>query len=149
MEELKEYLKRWYYVDNETGCWLWRTLKDNINSRPFLVIKGKTRVASRIFYSVYNGKFPQHLFVCHKCDIPGCVNPDHLFLGTSKDNMMDKVKKGRCGDVGAKRFRFTQKQAESIRDAYKRVGDYTKIAKKLKVSPNTIRAVVLNLKYGE
>jgi hypothetical protein len=152
MERLKEYLKQWYYIDKETGCWLWKDSKKHATVYPTLIVKGKTQRASRIFYSVYKAPYPHHLCVCHTCDTPGCVNPEHLFLGTYKDNMVDKVNKGRCGLGGKSKFRkfkFTKQEAEKIREVYERVKDYTIIAKKLKVSPNTIRTIVLNENYGK
>lgn len=54
-----------------------------------------SNVASRISYYLTYGDFDESLFVCHKCDNPPCVNPDHLFLGTNQDNILDSIKKGR------------------------------------------------------
>lgn len=60
-------------------------------------IQNKPVLAHRVSYTVFIGNVGD-LHVCHTCDNPGCVNPKHLFLGTHKDNMQDKVKKGRCQD---------------------------------------------------
>jgi hypothetical protein len=55
----------------------------------------KHLTAHRVAWEVTNGPIPQGLCVCHRCDVPWCVNPDHLFLGTKGDNNKDKAKKGR------------------------------------------------------
>lgn len=57
--------------------------------------QGKTLLVHRISFILKNGTIPNNIMVCHSCDNPSCVNPDHLFLGNAKDNWDDSHKKGR------------------------------------------------------
>ena len=81
-------------VDDFTGCWEWQRYK---NSNGYGVTKhnGKTVMAHRAFYEMYNGGIPEGLIILHACDNPSCVNPDHLTTGTRSDNMIDMVSKKR------------------------------------------------------
>lgn len=88
-----------YKVDGRTGCWVWQAALWNEDGYGTLGIKenGKwKRVgAHRFSYEHYKGLIPKGLYVCHTCDNPSCVNPEHLFLGTQTDNMSDCKRKGR------------------------------------------------------
>lgn len=57
--------------------------------------QGKHYRAHRLSYILENGEINSNVLVCHKCDNPPCVNPDHLFIGTAKDNAIDRKNKGR------------------------------------------------------
>ena len=71
-------------------CWLWEGC---IDRRGYGRI-GRERAHRRMWQSCH-GPIPAGMFVCHTCDNPPCVRPDHLFLGTHTDNMRDMVSKGR------------------------------------------------------
>lgn len=100
-----EYLLQNYIPVPEAGCWLWTgPWCDSGYGRVARHGKEITR-AHRMFYTVHKGEIPKGLFVCHKCDTPACVNPDHLFLGTARDNVQDMIRKGRNRPGGRKPIR--------------------------------------------
>ena len=72
-------------------CWLWAKSKGNGGYGR--ILNGKQ--AHRIIYEALVGEIPKGMFVCHSCDTPPCINPEHLFLGTAKDNTADMLIKGR------------------------------------------------------
>lgn len=78
----------------ESGCWIWNGCIGS-NGYGRFQSNRKTYGAHRFFFETYKGPIPEGHFVCHKCDTPSCVNPDHLFTGTSGDNLRDCVSKGR------------------------------------------------------
>lgn len=91
----------WKYVTKPIGseCWGWIAKKTRFGYGEFYIRQrgvDKSVSAHRISWTIYKGKIPNGFLVLHRCDNPECVNPDHLFLGTYKDNMQDKIKKGRC-----------------------------------------------------
>ena len=76
------------------GCWLFAGCKDS-GGYGMIGVNGKGNKAHRISWATVNGPIPSGLMVLHRCDIPNCINPDHLFLGTQLDNMRDCKAKGR------------------------------------------------------
>lgn len=97
-------------VDKRTdGCWLWTGAKDRKGYGRFSVGDSRREdgsrrnsmvAAHRFAYELHNGPIPQgpgwHGYcVLHRCDNPGCVRPDHLFIGTNADNVQDMDNKGR------------------------------------------------------
>jgi hypothetical protein len=82
-----------YNVD-VNDCWIWNSAKQPTKS-PNWWFNGKEQLVHRWSYQYFKGPIPQGLVVCHSCDNPHCVNPNHLFIGTQKDNIQDCIKKGR------------------------------------------------------
>jgi hypothetical protein len=85
----------WPKVKKTDGCWLWTALIEKSGYGRFWY-KGRMCTASRVVWNIVNGEIPDGLYVLHHCDVRNCVRPDHLFLGTKKDNSVDMLNKGRC-----------------------------------------------------
>ena len=78
-----------------SGCWLWTAYVHRITGYGEFRFNGRARQAHRVAWELERGPIPDGMWVLHKCDVPGCVNVDHLFLGTHQDNMDDMMAKGR------------------------------------------------------
>jgi hypothetical protein len=83
------------YVEDENGCWIWQGSKSQGYGR--LRNDGRLLLTHRVAYAHAYGPITPHLMVCHQCGVRGCINPEHLYLGTAKDNAADMVRHGRAG----------------------------------------------------
>jgi hypothetical protein len=94
-----EFKRRIYKVS--TGCWLWHGAHIPAGYG-HLKFDGSNQLAHRVSWQIHNGPIADGLFVLHKCDVKGCVNPSHLFLGTASDNVKDLFQKGLASRRGTK-----------------------------------------------
>jgi hypothetical protein len=106
------------HVDVRPGeCWLWtgRRMPNGYGTYGELL-------AHRLMYQEHVGPIPEGLFILHRCDVPACVNPEHLFPGTARDNSLDMVSKER-----QRTAKLTRAQVKAIRERYA-AGGITQLA---------------------
>jgi hypothetical protein len=121
-----------------SGCWLWDSAVNNkgygliFNSDP-----DKERQAHRVSWRLHRGEIPTGMCVLHRCDVPLCVNQNHLFLGTMKDNTQDMIKKGRAKGGPIKHSN------ELVREIKQSEGTYTEIAKRVGIDMSYVRKIKL------
>lgn len=137
----------------EAGCWLW-TGSPGAGGYGVLVTGRKTMKAHRASWIVHRGPIPDGCKVCHRCDTPACVNPDHLFLGSQRDNVHDMVRKGRCQKNMLGRYgnlsplaKLSEQEAREIRRLHADGRSQHSLAKQFGRSPMTINRLVRNISW--
>lgn len=129
-----------YVQKRPNGCHVWVGARMAKGYGVF-VFKGERYSAHRVAYTQSHGPIQHGMYVCHKCDRPYCVNPDHLFLGTHTDNMRDMATKGRGGKLSAK-------DVVNIFDRMANGEVCADIARSYNVSPATISCVKSRRSFG-
>ena len=139
---VERFNAKWQTADN--GCWLWTA---SLAGKGYgqLKIPGERKqvYAHRLAWLIHRGPIPDGKEVCHDCDTPRCVNPDHLFVGTRRDNQQDMKAKGRhlYGERNAM-AKLTNKKVREIRRLNGARLSQRQIAKIFGVSPMTIGRVI-------
>lgn len=146
----------WAKVEVVDGCWEWTAAKSSTGYGSIMAEDGTVRLAHRISYEMHRGailKTDNHFDTCvlHSCDNRGCVNPDHLFIGTNADNIADKVAKGRAQrmfDPANGRTKLTKDEVLAIRAAEPVYGINTKLAKQYGVTNAHISGIRAGLRWA-
>ena len=122
---------------DENGCRNW-TRSKNTSGYGHLTHKGKILKAHRISWEIYNQRvIPDGMYILHSCDNPGCINPEHLSLGTHADNMRERAERGRHPSA-----KFTRDEVVKIRQIAASGIPCSEIARQLGVAHSTIRCMV-------
>lgn len=124
------------------GCWIWERGKNRFGYG-WATITRKQMLAHRISWEIFNGKIESGKCVLHTCDIPSCVNPDHLFFGTRNDNNKDAAKKGRTNKPKGNRYaaKLNKYEIKIIRENVEKF-THQKLSEIFKVSRPTITNII-------
>ena len=146
---VRRYIEERVERDPTTGCWLWTgSLASNGYGRAS--IWNHRWLAHRCSYDAFIGPIQGDLFVCHRCDTPACVNPQHLFLGVAQDNSADMVSKGRVSRPKGERNTQAKLTESDVRDIKRRLGrePAVQIANDYGVAPQTVASIKSGKSWG-
>jgi len=140
----------WSKVERGPGCWLWVAKSKDWDGYGLFKVRGRSLRAHRVAWQLATGAAPGAALVCHRCDTPACVRPEHLFIGSPADNFRDCLAKGRyspkgTGNAAAK---LDDAKVQEIRQAYG-TGEWSQegLARRFGVTQTAISAVVRRTKW--
>ena len=144
MLTLSDYINQNSIPEPNSGCWIWERLGD-VGGYGRGKYRGRRALAHRLAWESKHGAIRPGLDVCHKCDTPLCVNPDHLFLGTHTENTRDMVSKGRRTAARGEAAGMAKLTREQVRFAVESPLPGAWVARQLRVG----RALVSKIRRGQ
>ena len=140
----------WKQVTKSDGCWIYTGMPGKAHRYPSFGWQGKKIKAHRFSWWLAHGDIPAGMEVCHKCDVTRCVRPDHLFVGTHHENMLDLQRKGYRKAAKGSRNGFSKLSEEdvlSIRRRYDNGARQVALAAEFNVYQTTISRIVLRKQW--
>lgn len=137
-------LKSRVKIDPVSQCWNWIGCTNKFGYG-IITIDKWVYTAHRTSWQTFNGEIPGDLFVLHKCDNPGCINPEHLFLGTQKDNAQDCIAKGRW----PKLRRFTKITEHDVRAIRIAAGRHSDIGRRFGIHQTEVTRIKNRTRWGD
>jgi len=151
-------------ISNSThprGCWIWEGFKSHNGYGRLRITNNKRIPSHRFSYELFKGNIPQKLLVCHHCDNPSCVNPDHLWIGTHKENMHDMIRKQRGGfgsginlatikrrkGITHPRAKLNEEKVLEMRELSKKGMTNRALGIKFNISESTVSGIVLRKEW--
>jgi len=141
----KNYNKRFddfILPEPNSGCWLFDAGEETWAGYCRITVKGKRDVVHRVAYKRYFGEIPLGMCVCHRCDVRCCVNPDHLFLGTTQENTADRNRKQR--QARGRRQHLAKLTPDQVWEIRRSELSGRELARQYEVDRRTIQAVLHN-----
>lgn len=147
----EERLKFYGWDVTDPGCWEWRGPRHS-DGYGRVAVGGARTGAHRLAYEAWVGPIPEGQIVRHKCDNPPCINPDHLEVGTNKDNTHDMIRRGRFVRVYGERANGSKLTAHQVLEVIRRHHDgqtVRSIAAHFGVVESTIRHILAGRTWVE
>lgn len=139
-EDMKQ--KLFSKIKQVNDCWEWQGSlhRQGYGNFPY---KNSGQLAHRVSWILFNGEIPSGMNICHKCDNPPCVNPDHLFVGSYQDNINDMFRKGRKNHQGENhpKVKLSSSQVLEIRELLNKKITQEEICKKYGITNGHVGSI--------
>lgn len=139
-ERVSDYLER-NSVSDPSGCRLWAGTVWGPLKYGRAQWERRSLMAHRLAWMAKHGPIPPGMCICHHCDVPRCINVDHLFMGTHTDNMRDRAAKGRCGVPVGEATWHAKITAETVRLLRASTEAHRAAARRYGLSDRTVRRI--------